>query len=131
VITPNGSDRFVVDSSGWVEYMGGGTKADSFASYLESVEKVLLPSIIVYEVHRKLFREQGKHLADVFLLQALGFGERLIQLSLELSILASRTSLQTGLPMADAIIYTTAGQYQAQLITSDSHFANLDGVTLL
>jgi predicted nucleic acid-binding protein len=67
----------------------------------------------------------------MFLSQAFGFGERVIQLSLELSILASRISVMNELPMADAIIYATANKFQAKIITSDSHFANLDGVTLL
>ncbi len=131
MITPSGSERFVVDSSGWVEFMGDGAKANSFATYLESPEKLLLPSIIVYEVHKKLVREQGQSLGEIFLSQAYGFGDRLIDLTSELSILAARTSLETRLPMADAIVYATAQYHRAQLITSDSHFANLPGVTLL
>jgi len=111
--------------------MGDGAKADSFAAYLESPANLLLPSIIAYEVYRKLVREQGQHMAEIFLSQAFDFRERLIELTLELSILAARTSLDTRLPMADAIIYATAQHYRAQLITSDSHFANLPGVTLL
>ena len=131
MITPSASDRVVVDSSGWVEYMGNGAKADSFAAYLEFPENLLLPSIIVYEVYKKLVREQGQRMAEAFLSQAFDFRERLIDLTLELSILASRTSLETRLPMADAIIYATAQHYRAQLITSDSHFADLPGVTLV
>jgi predicted nucleic acid-binding protein len=111
--------------------MGNGAKADSFAAYLESPENLLLPAIIIYEVHKKLIREQGKHMAESFLSQAFEFRDRLIDLTLELSILASRTSLETRLPMADAIIYASAQHHRAQLITSDSHFANLPGVTLV
>lgn len=129
--TPSVSSRVVVDSSGWVEYMGDGAKASSFAAYLESPEKLLLPSIIVYEVHKKLVREQGLHMAGVFLSQAFSFRDRLLDLTLELSILAAQTSLETRLPMADAMIYATAQHHRAQLITSDSHFANLPGVTLV
>ena len=125
------SDRVVVDSSGWVEYLGNGPKADRFAPYLESQAILLLPSIVVYEVHKKLYRERGKGSADEFLSQAFGFGERLISLNLELAALASITSLDANLPMADAIIYATAHRYNAQLITSDSHFANLPKVTLV
>jgi toxin FitB len=131
VITPSVSNRVIVDSSGWVEYMGNGAKANSFAPYLESPENLFLPSIVVYEVHKKLVREQGMHTAGIFLSQAFSFRDRLIDLTLELSILASQTSLETRLPMADAIIYATAQHHRAQLITSDSHFVNLPGVTLV
>ena len=129
--TPNDSKLAIVDSSGWVEYMGAGPKADSFARYLNFPEYLLLPSVIVFEVYKKVSREQGKNLADTFLSLAFGFDDRLIALDLELSILAARTSLDTHLPMADAIIYATAQYYKAQLVTSDAHFANLPGVVFL
>ncbi len=131
MITPNASDRFLVDSSGWVEYLGNAPKADRFAPYLEAQAILLLPSIVVYEVHKKIYREQGSKLATEFLSQAFSFGDRLIPLTLDLAILASQTSSDTGLPMADAIIYATAHHYQAQLITGDAHFANLPRVTLI
>jgi toxin FitB len=131
VITPSASDRIVVDSSGWIEYFGAGPKADSFGVYFESQAALLLPSIVVYEVYKKVYREQGKGLADEFLSQAFGFGERLVPLTLELSVLASKASLDFHLPMADAIIYATARHEQAQLVTSDNHFANLPGVIVI
>ena len=128
---PSDSDRYVVDSTGWVEYLGNGPKVDRFVAYFETEITLLLPSIVVYEVHKKLSREQGSILAMEFLSQAYAFGDRLIPLTLDLAILASQTSKETGLPMADAIIYATAQHYKAQLVTSDSHFANLPGVTLI
>jgi predicted nucleic acid-binding protein len=131
VIIPSASDRIVVDSSGWIEYLGAGPKVEDFAAYFESQAILLLPSIVVYEVHKKVYSEQGKGKADDFVSHAFGFGNRLIPLTLELSIFASRTSVEMRLSMADAIIYTTAQKNSAQLITSDVHFANLPGVTIL
>jgi toxin FitB len=131
VTTLSDSKLVVVDSSGWVEYMGSGPKADSFARYLEFPETLLLPSIIVFEVYKKASREFGKTLAENFLSQAFGLGDRLIALDLELAILASRRSEENRLPMADAIIYATAQLHNAQLITSDAHFADLPGVVFL
>jgi toxin FitB len=127
----NDSRYFVVDSSGWLEYLAEGAKADQFGVYLESPESVLLPSIVVYEVYKKLFRESGKERAEIFLSQAYGFQERLIDLDLELSLLAARTSLEAQLAMADAIIYATAHHHRAKLVTSDPRFSNLPGVILI
>ena len=129
--TLSDSKLAIVDSSGWVEYMGSGPKADSFARYLNFPEYLLLPSVVVFEVYKKVSREHGRNLAENFLSQAFGFGNRLIALDLELSILAARSSLDNNLPMADAIIYATAQRYNAQLVTSDAHFSNLPGVLLL
>jgi toxin FitB len=111
--------------------MTDGHKAAQFGKYLEAPENLLLPSIVVYEVYKKFFREAGRNLAEIFLSLAYGFGERLIGLDLELSQLAARTSLDTRLPMADAIIYATAHHHRAQLITSDAHFADLPNVKVL
>lgn len=129
--TPSVSDRIIIDSSGWIEYLGNGPKSDRFAVYFESKAPLLLPSIVVYEVHKKMLSERDSRLASAFLSQAHSFGDRLIPLDVHLAISAAETSLETGLPMADAIIYATASQYRAQLVTTDGHFANLPRVTLI
>jgi predicted nucleic acid-binding protein len=120
-----------VDSSGWVEYLGNGAKADAFAEYLETQETLLLPTIIVYEVYKKLLREQTLMLAEKFLSIAFSFQEREIALDVSMAALAAKKSLAANLPMADAIIYATAQAHQAELITSDVHFSGLPGVTLI
>ncbi|HXM99409.1 MAG TPA: type II toxin-antitoxin system VapC family toxin [Candidatus Dormibacteraeota bacterium] len=129
--TPSASKRFVVDSSGWIEYFGNGPKADSFAHYLERPEVLLISSITIYEVYKKLLSEQRNYLAEQFLSQAFAFYDREIYLSAGLAAQAAKISLQHQLAMADAIIYATAQEHRAQLVTSDAHFANLAGVILL
>jgi predicted nucleic acid-binding protein len=131
VTTLSDSEKYVVDSSGWVEYLGNGSKADAFAKYLEVPETLLLPTIIVYEVYKKMLREQRLVLAEWFLSTAFGFQEREIALDVSLAALATRKSLASSLPMADAIIYATAQAHQAVLITSDAHFTDLPGVIVL
>ena len=126
-----GSDLVVVDSAGWVEYLGDGPKAAEFARYLDNQESVLLPTTVVYEVYKKLLREMSGELAQRFLSGAFGFYDRLIPLDLVIAELAARVSLETKLPMADAIIYASARQHRASLITSDAHFAGLPWVTML
>jgi len=114
-----------------VEYLGNGPKAERFASYFESQATLLLPTIVIYEVHKKLQREKGNIVAMDFLSQAFSYGDRVIQLTLDLAVLASQASSAFSLPMADAIIYATAQHFQAQLVTGDAHFANLPRVTLI
>jgi toxin FitB len=132
VTTPSVSDLFVVDSSGWVEYFSDGPKAAAFSAYFEEHEEaLLLPSIIVFEVYRKFLREKANTAAELFLSKAFAFGDRVVHMDLQLAALAAQTSLDTKLPMADAIIYASARTRRAQLITSDAHFSNLPGVTLV
>lgn len=123
------SDTVVVDSSGWLEYLTQGSKADAIAPYLESETTVLIPSIVLYEVRKILLLRQGKTLADIFWSEALK--RVLIPFDEELALEAADLSIFHKLAMADAIIYATALHYKAPLITSDAHFANLPGVTLV
>lgn len=129
--TRNGSERYVVDSTGWVEFLGNGLKSDAFAKYLENPQSVLLPTIVVYEVYKKILREQGQTLAERFLSHAFAFHDRVVSLDISLAALAAKMSLDANLPMADAIIYATAQSNRAELVTSDAHFSGLPGVTIL
>jgi predicted nucleic acid-binding protein len=131
VTTPNDSDRFVVDSTGWVEYLGGGPKADAFAPYLERRESLFLPTIVVYEVYKKLLRERGSHMALEFLSDAFAFYERLISLDIYVAELAARISIDTKLAMADAMIYASARAHHSVLVTSDPHFSGLEFVAMV
>ena len=132
VTTPNGPEEIIVDSSGWIEFLGDGPKADRFAPYLQSqTATLLLPVIIFYEVYKKIIRERGKGEADNFRSLADGFDDRLIPLTLDLAVSASAVSIEFHLPMADAMIYAVVEKRGARLITSDAHFANLPRVTLV
>jgi predicted nucleic acid-binding protein len=129
VTATTGSELHLVDSSGWVEFFGDGPKAAAFGEYLTDEEHLLLPSIVVYEVYKKLRREGTKVQADRFASQALRF--LTTPLTADLPLQAAGISLEHSLAMADAIIYATARAQEAQLITSDRHFEGLLGVTLL
>lgn len=128
VITPTVSKLFLVDSSGWVEYFGEGLHAEVFAPYIEREESLLVPTIVLYEVYKKLLRERGKTLADGFASQAMR--RIVVPLDEELALAAAQVSLDHRLAMADAIIYATAQAHQAQLVTGDLHFQGLPGVII-
>lgn len=117
---------FLVDSSGWIEYIGDGPKAMAFASFLEREEPLLVPTIVLYEVHKKLSRTAEKTVLHRFLSHA--FRAREVLLDSTLAIAAARVSLEHGLAMADSIIYASAMEHQAQLITMDLDFQGLPGV---
>ena len=123
------SDLFLVDSSGWVEFIGDGPLAEKFAPYFEREEHLLVPAIVLYEVYKKLLSAQVSTAADRFLSAALR--ARLVPIDERLALLAARISLDRRLAMADAMIYATALAAGAHLITSDSHFQGLAEVTVI
>lgn len=123
------SDPVVLDSSGWLEYLTDGAKAKAFAPYLEAARVIIVPTLVIYEVRKILTLKKSKTLADLFISDVLR--RRIASFDDLLAIKSVELSIECKLAMADAIIYATAEHFQVQLITSDSHFANLPGVTIL
>lgn len=116
----------VVDSSGWLEYFTDGPLAKRYEPYLRKAHDLVTPTIILYEVYKKLKHEKGEELA---LLAAAQLGKTvLVPLSEALALEAADLSLEHKLPMADAIVYATALAYQRKLITSDADFKGLPNV---
>jgi len=118
-----------VDSSGWLEYITSDTKSAAFAPFLEGSRPLLVPTIVLYEVYKKLTQMRGKTEADRFASHALR--QSIVELDEDLALSAARISLVHKLAMADAIIYATALSQHAELVTSDQAFSGLPGVTLL
>jgi toxin FitB len=123
------SEPVLVDSSGWLEYITGDEKADAFGAVLQSDVQVLVPTIVLYEVLKIMLLRAGKSDADTFLSEALR--RKVVDLTDTIALAAASYSIDYKLPMADAIIYATARSHRARLVTSDSHFAGLPGVTVL
>lgn len=123
------SDPFLIDSSGWLEYITKDTKADLFFPYFKLPQALLIPTIVLFEVRKVLLLRGPASIADWFVSEAERF--TIIDLDRAIALRAAKLSLSHHMHMADAIIYATALQNKAELITSDAHFANLPGVTIL
>ena len=116
----------LVDSSGWVEYFAGSSNAGLFAPCIEGAVHLIVPSICVYEVFKKLLVETDEDAALQAVTQMqLG---RIITLDEPLAINAARLGYDLKLPLADSILLATAQQYQATLYTQDEHFKGMPGV---
>jgi len=123
-----GSELFLVDSSGWVEFLGNGPLADKFAPYFDQEERLIVPVIVLYEVYKKLVSQSGSKVADRFLSAV--FRARVMPFDERLALEAARISLDRRLAMADAMIYATALAAGAHLVTSDTHFQGLPEATV-
>lgn len=116
------SSPIVVDSSCWIEFFADSPRAGLFAPAIEQVHLLVVPVLTIYEVVKKLARENGEDVAA----QALSLMQRgqVVAIDLHLALAAS----STGLPMADSLIYATAKLHGAVLWTQDTHFEGLPGV---
>jgi toxin FitB len=128
VTARSASEVYVVDSSGWLEYLTEDSKAGAFGHYLESENSVLLPAIVLCEVYKHLAKQKGRAIAERFVAQV--FQRKVIPLDETIAVTAGNLSVEHRLPMADAIVYATARVCQAQLVTADTHFRGLPGVII-
>lgn len=113
----------LVDSVGWIEFFTEGPLAGEYAKYLQKPSELIVPTIVLYEVYKKIKGERNEEaaLTAVATMQ----NARTIPLTEELSLLAADVSLNHKLSMADAIVYTSALQEGATLITSDAGLKGL------
>lgn len=116
----------VVDSSGWLEYFADEANADFFADAIENVEDLIVPTMSIYEVFKRVYQQRGEGDA----LQAVAMMEqgKVVELDPTLALSAAKISLDLKIPMADSIILATTRSYEATLWTQDVDFKGLAGV---
>ena len=119
----------IVDSCGWIEYLADSSLATQYEKYLQKPEEIITPSIVVYEVYKKVKKEKGEELALSIVAQM--EKTKLVPLDEEIALLAADLSLTHSLPLADAIVYATAQRENVEVVSSDSHFKELDNVIFL
>lgn len=116
----------VLDSSAWLEYFADGPNAGEFADIAADSASLLVPSITLFEVFKRIRVQRDSELALRAVVQ-MKRGE-VIDLDGDLAIMAAELSAELRLPLADSVILATARAAGATLWTQDSDFQELDGV---
>ena len=52
----------VVDSSGWLEYFADGENAGFFAPAIEKIDELIVPTVSLFEVFKKMRQQRGINL---------------------------------------------------------------------
>lgn len=118
-----------MDSSGWIDFFVGGPLAERYAAYLSPRAEIVTPTVVLYEVYKKIKRERGEEMA--LLIAGRLHATEMIPLTDSLALNAADISLRYGLAMADAIVYATSLDQEAQLITGDADLKDLPGVVYI
>ena len=116
----------LVDSSAWLEYFADGPNASFFSGAIEKTRELLVPTIVLFEVFKRVLQQSGEKqaLVSVSVLQQ---GE-VIELSAPLALKAARLGQLHKLPMADSIILASARSRDAFIWTQDSDFEEMEKV---
>ncbi len=116
----------VVDSSAWLEYFANGPNAGFFAPAVEETDRLLVPTICLLEVFKRVLQQRGEGAA--LRVAAQMQQGKVVDLDSSLALSAARISLEAKLPLADSVILATARAYGAVIWTQDADFAKIKGV---
>lgn len=119
----------VVDTSAWIEWLVDGPLRNRLTKEIPDRAECIVPTIVQLELSKWLVREIGEDAAD----QVIAHTQKchVVPLDTRIALLAAELHRQYKLATADAIVYATARDQGADLLTCDAHFANLPSVVLL
>lgn len=119
----------LADTCVWVEAILGSVTGERFQSILRDKQNLLVPHLIQFELRRWALREFDEARADDIVLATRE--ARVVPTSEAVALLAAEVIVRHKLHALDALIYATALQHDAQLVTCDAHFKDLPQVDYL
>jgi predicted nucleic acid-binding protein len=117
--------NIVLDSSGWIELLAGTDRAPLFEPALRA-DRLIVPSIVRYEVGRYTFSHKGTEGRELALTALSKFEQ--VPVDDAVADVASELAHNHKLAMADALVYAVAQVADAELWTQDKHFERLPRV---
>ena len=116
----------LVDTSAWIEWLMDSPTGKAVGPLIPAQGDWLTPTIVQLELAKWLTRELSEDKAD----QVIAFSQmcRVAPLDTGIALAAAELSARHKLPTADAIVYATALEHDADLLTCDAHFQGMAGV---
>ncbi|MFV3128323.1 type II toxin-antitoxin system VapC family toxin [Niveispirillum sp. KHB5.9] len=118
----------VVDTSAWIEWLVDSELGRRLGTEFPDKANCIVPTIVQLELSKWLVRELGEDQAD----QVIAYTQKCVVVPLDttIALLAADLHREYRLATADAVVYATARQRGAELLTCDAHFKDLPGVAL-
>lgn len=118
----------VVDTSAWIEWLIGSTTGKKLAREIPARDQCVVPTIVQLELAKWLTRETSEEQAD----QMIAYTQKCLVAPLDtrIAMVAAELCRQYQLATADAVVYATAREHGAELLTCDTHFKDLPSVIL-
>ncbi len=110
----------VVDSSAWIEWILDSPVGGQLSDKIPEPDNCIVPTIVQLELSKWLLREQGEDALNNFIAYTMLCN--VVSLDTAIARRAAEISAQHKLATADAIIYATALQHEADILTCDAHF---------
>tara|TARA_Y100000310_G_scaffold172609_2_gene172744 strand:+ start:13507 stop:13905 length:399 start_codon:yes stop_codon:yes gene_type:complete len=123
------NDSYLLDSSAWLAYFYGENKMVS--DYIESELILLSSTLSLLEVKRKLKKENVGEEKISKVVQFMTQRSILMDVTQEISEMASDLSLENDLQVVDSIMYTTAAINKSILVTGDPQYKNIKNTVVI
>ena len=117
-----------VDTSAWIEWIVDSSIGGRIRDEVPELRDLIVPTIVQLELAKWLAREAPQRKVDVIEVTSRCL---VVLLDTPLSLHAAEVSNRYRLATADAIIYATALEHDADLLTCDAHFKDLPQVVYI
>jgi predicted nucleic acid-binding protein len=119
----------IVDTSTWIEWLIASPTGTAVASAIPPQTEWIVPTMVQLELAKWLTREVGEDQAD----QVISFTQvcHVVPLDTRIALAAAEICREHKLATADAIIYATTLDRNADVLTCDARFEGLPAVTFI
>ncbi|MEQ7155752.1 type II toxin-antitoxin system VapC family toxin [Brevundimonas aurifodinae] len=118
----------LVDTSAWIEFLLGTPTGARVRPAMPTVEEWLAPTMVQLELTKWLMRNRSELLEPTIALSRICV---VAPMTMRIALIAAEICVKHKLATADAVIYATAQEHGAELLTCDAHFRDLPGVILV
>ena len=116
----------LADTCVWIEALSDTATGQAYKKLLAEPQKLLVSTMVVYELRQWLARNMDGEAADEFMLLVLT--AEVVAPESSIGLHAAELAVTHKLHALDALIYATALEHNAELVTCDAHFKGLPGV---
>ena len=116
----------LVDTCIWIEVTSDTATGQAYKRLLNEPHKLMISTMVVYELRKWLARHMESEAADE--LMTLVLTAYVVEPTSTIALQAAELSRAHKLHAMDALIYATALEHDAELVTCDAHFKDLPQV---
>ena len=116
----------LIDTCVYVEVLRGTPTGSTLKPLISPPGQLLVSTMVLYELGKWVARNMGAEEADEFIAAMLT--AQVIEPNAAIALHASELSATHQLHALDALIYATALEHDAELVTCDAHFNGLPNV---
>jgi len=116
----------LLDTCVWIEIILGGPMGQAFKPLYLDKQNIILPSLVQFELRRWALRQYSEATVDQITLTLRE--TKLVETNERMALLAADLATAHKLHAIDALIYATALEHDAELVTCDPHFKDLPQV---